>query len=410
MRFLFIAVRKDVRRRLADPAALLIWIGIPIVLGGLLGFVTGGGGTPPKAHLLVVDLDQSIISRLLISAGGQPQVSQSLQMDQVDEAEGRKRIDAGEASALLVIPRGFGSAVLREQPTELQLVTNPSQRIMPRMIEEGLRMAVEAAFYAQRLFHEPLQQVTAGATGGAPLPSDDQVTSISRAVNQRLRVLQDTLLPPVLSLEFKTETAKPAFDFSMLLLPTMLFMSVLFIAQGMSLDIWVEKDKGTLRRVVCSPRHASVFLAGKVVAGTLLIGLVAVVALVVAATLFHVPPARLPLALLWVCYSGAALFCYFLLIQMLASSQRGGGLLSSLIVMPLMMIGGSFMPFEVMPAWMADVGRWTPNGLAVSRMKDILFGAVDVHAMVIAAAGIGVPAIAVFFLCARRLARGFAVN
>jgi ABC-type multidrug transport system permease subunit len=410
MRFLFIAVRKDVRRRLADPAALLIWIGIPIVLGGLLGFVTGGGGTPPKAHLLVVDLDQSIISRLLISAGGQPQVSQSLQMDQVNEAEGRKRIDAGEASALLVIPSGFGSAVLREQPTELQLVTNPSQRIMPRMIEEGLRMAVEAAFYAQRLFHEPLQQVTAGAPGGAPLPSDEQVTSISRAFNQRLRVLQDTLLPPVLSLEFKTETAKPAFDFSMLLLPTMLFMSVLFIAQGMSLDIWVEKDKGTLRRVVCSPRHVSVFLAGKVVAGTLLIGMVAVVALAVAATLFHVPPARLPLALLWVCYSGAALFCYFLLIQMLASSQRGGGLLSSLIVMPLMMIGGSFMPFEVMPAWMADVGRWTPNGLAVSRMKDILFGAVDVHAMVIAAAGIGVPAIAVFFLCARRLARGFAVN
>jgi ABC-2 type transport system permease protein len=410
MRFLFTTARKDVQRRLADPAALLIWIGIPIVLGGLLGFVTGGGGTPPKAHLLVVDLDQSLISRLLISAGGQPQASQSLQMDQVDEAEGRKRIDKGEASALLIIPRGFGIAVLREQPTELQLVTNPSQRIMPRMIEEGLRMAVEAAFYAQRLFHEPLQQVTAGAPGGPSLPTDDQVTAISRAINQRLHVLQDTLLPPVLSLEIKAETMKPAFDFSMLLLPTMLFMSVLFIAQGMSLDIWIEKDKGTLRRIVCSPRHASVFLAGKVAAGTLLIGTVAVVALAVAATLFHVPPARLPLALLWVCYAGAALFCFFLLLQMLATSQRGGGQLSSLIVMPLMMIGGSFMPFEVMPAWMAHVGRWTPNGLAVSRMKDILFGAVDVQALVIAAAGIGVPAIAVFFLCARKLARGFAAN
>jgi ABC-type multidrug transport system permease subunit len=331
-------------------------------------------------------------------------------MDQVDEAEGRKRIDAGEASALLVIPRGFGGAVLREQPTELQLVTNPSQRIMPRMIEEGLRMAVEAAFYAQRLFHEPLQQVTAGAPGGAPLPSDDVVTSISRAFNQRLRVLQDTLLPPVLSLEFKTESAKPAFDFSMLLLPSMLFMSVLFIAQGMSLDVWIEKDKGTLRRAVCSPQHVSVFLAGKVAAGTLLVAMIAIVALTVAATLFHVPPARLPLAFLWVCYAGAALFCFFLLLQMLSTSQRGGGLLSSLIVIPLMMIGGSFMPFEVMPGWMAAAGRWTPNGLAVSRMKDILFGSIDVHAIVIGAIGIGVPAIVAFLLCVRRLGRGFAVS
>ena len=49
-------------------------------------------------------------------------------------------------------------------------------------------------------------------------------------------------------------------------------------------------------------------------------------------------------------------------------------MLASLMVFPLMMIGGSFFPFEAMPAWMAAVGRWTPNGQAVARLKDILDG------------------------------------
>ncbi len=50
---------------------------------------------------------------------------------------------------------------------------------------------------------------------------------------------------------------------------------------------------------------------------------------------------------------------------------------SSMIVFPLMMIGGSFFPLEVMPAWMARIGRWTPNGLGVAQLKEILFGHPD---------------------------------
>lgn len=50
MRFALIAARKDLRRRLADPAALVVWIGIPMAITGLMGLVAGGGDqTVPKA-------------------------------------------------------------------------------------------------------------------------------------------------------------------------------------------------------------------------------------------------------------------------------------------------------------------------------------------------------------------------
>jgi ABC-type multidrug transport system permease subunit len=97
-------------------------------------------------------------------------------------------------------------------------------------------------------------------------------------------------------------------------------------------------------------------------------------------------------------------------LQLISSSARGGQLLSTMVVFPLIMIGGSFLPFETMPAWMVGVGRWTPNGLALLETKKILFGAIDPAKLAIAAAGVGVPAIAIFLLSVRRLKGAFATN
>jgi ABC-type multidrug transport system permease subunit len=99
-----------------------------------------------------------------------------------------------------------------------------------------------------------------------------------------------------------------------------------------------------------------------------------------------------------------------MLLQTFAGGQRGGEMLSNLVVMPLMMIGGSFFPFEAMPAWMAAVGQWTPNGLAVLRLKDLLYGAPSTAALLVAVLGIGVPAVAAFVLTGRRLGGRFAIG
>ena len=55
MRYLFLAAAKDTRRRLADPAAFAIWIGLPLLLGGLLSFINSDDAAPPRATVLVVD-------------------------------------------------------------------------------------------------------------------------------------------------------------------------------------------------------------------------------------------------------------------------------------------------------------------------------------------------------------------
>jgi ABC-type multidrug transport system permease subunit len=209
---------------------------------------------------------------------------------------------------------------------------------------------------------------------------------------------------PAISLETKTEAGRSqTINFGAICLPGLLLMSLLFMANGTSLDVWVEKEAGTLRRTVSTPQQLGVFLAGKMAAALVLIAFVVTVALGVGMALFNAQPLRASLAFLWACYAGAALFCYFVLIQLLFTSARAAGIASQMVVFPIMMIGGSFFPFEAMPAWMARIGRWTPNGLAVAHLKDILFGQPDAASIAVGAVAIGVPAAVAFAASVRRL-------
>jgi hypothetical protein len=63
------------------------------------------------------------------------------------------------------LPAGFTRAVFREEPCKLELVTNPSQRILPGVIENALSILSEGVFYAQRVFGEDMRDIVLSASG-----------------------------------------------------------------------------------------------------------------------------------------------------------------------------------------------------------------------------------------------------
>lgn len=405
MRYLFVAAAKDVRRRLADPAALAIWIGLPLLLGGLLGFIAGGDGRPPRASVLVADQDDTFVSGLLSTALGRAEI---MELQSVTLEEGRRRIDEGDATALLVVPKGFQAAVLEQSASELMLFVNPAQQILPGIVQEGLEIVVDGVFYAQQIFGPVLRRIV--PTDAAGPPSDAEVAAISVEINQQLTRLQNVVIPPAIALTVVREASartEPPLTLGQLFLPGMLFMSFLFVASGMSGDVWEEQRMGTLRRALTTPQPAHRLLAGKLVAGGALMAVIGFVALAAGTVLFDIPWWRVPAALAWCVFVGGALLALLTLLQMFASSQRGADMLSSTIIFPLMMLGGSFFPFEAMPGWMAAIGQWTPNGLGVARLKDLLYGNPALTPFAVAALGIGLPAAAAFLLASRRLRRRF---
>ncbi len=118
--------------------------------------------------------------------------------------------------------------------------------------------------------------------------------------------------------------------------------------------------------------------------------------------------AKLPSSLLWVGVSGVALFAWFGVLQMIASNQSAANLISSVLLLPLLMAGGSFFPFAALPDWIAAFGRKTPNGFIVDQLGTEITAAaawsIDAQSWLIvitmALSGIGI--------CAWRLNTGFA--
>ncbi len=378
MSVLLACARKDFRRHLSDPMALLLWIGIPLANGGMITLVADGG-RPPRAKVLLVDQDETFASKLLVGAFQQGGDASPFDGRKVDLEQGRSALDAGEASALVVVPAGFADALLLEEPATLELVTNPSQRILPGLVKEALSAVVDLAFYGQRILGTQLRELRAQIESDGP-PSRADVMQLAGEIRDSIEGLEDLLFPPVLELETRTledDVTDPASrpgGYAMLLFPGILMMSLLFVAQGTSQDLWRERALGTLRRSSCSPMALFTLLAGKLLATTAVMGGIALLGCASIAAFGGLPLERVVSAAVWSTFASGTFGVLMLCLQSLAGSERGGGLLTMLLIFPLMMLGGSFFPFEAMPQGLASIGRLTPNGLALVELRRLLDG------------------------------------
>jgi hypothetical protein len=357
--------------------------------------------------VLVVDLDDSFLSRAVVQALSSPR-AQVFECEVVEETAGRERIRAGDASALVLIPDGFGAALLSETPTTLELVTNPSQRILPGIVREAASMLSEAVFYAHRVLGGSLKEIARDIDGGGgPSDAAHVATEVQRAIER----VAPLAFPPVIAPEFveppREREGEPP-GLAQLYLPSVLVMALFFVAQGISEDLWRERVLGVLRRATTGPVAPWTLLAGKLAAAWMISLALAALALALGALALGVAPARIPLAALWASGVGSILALAMLLLQMLATSQRAGGILTNALLFPLLMLGGGFFPFEVMPATFAAIGRWTPNGRGLTVLSEILQGEITAARAAASFAGLALAGLVLFAACNARFSRAFA--
>lgn len=431
MRFLLATTLKDLRRRRRDPFAVLLWMLIPFAVALLMKLAFGGDGGTPRALILIADEDRSVASRLLVSALGQGELGELLEVEPVSLADGERRIHSGDGSVLLVIPDGFGAAVLAEQPKTLRLLENPAQRILPAIAREIIQTLVDGIFYLQRLFGDAARAVPTSLPPGADAMPDSTIVATSIAINAVMNRVAPYVFPPLIRLETIAAGAtatdgaavsadaaasgdaagdsadEGGIDFGRLFLPSLLFMGLLFVALGMSEDVWREHHQGTLRRVMTTPRGLAVTLAGKLLAGGIVLLAMSAVGIVTGRFLFGLALASPLLAIVWAALSGTFLLLILMTVQVHASSERAGHLVTHLAIFPLAMLGGSFFPFAFMPDWMAAIGRWTPNGWAVGQFQSIIDGTVEPGGMAAALVALVAIGAACFVLCLARLGRRF---
>jgi ABC-type multidrug transport system permease subunit len=237
----------------------------------------------------------------------------------------------------------------------------------------------------------------------------ETVTLTSTAINEKIGRLGEYVSPALIEVETKVDSTSSGsqLNFGAAFFPGVLFMALMFMASGMASDVWVEKERGTLRRIVSSPQRLSDFLAGKVLSATLWMMVVSLVALLVGVMGVGVNIATLPLAVVWAAFAGSVFLAVIMLIHLFASSARTAGVLTTMIIFPLLMIGGSFFPFEAMPEGLATIGRMTPNGWALMQFKSIIAGTAEPASLGLAFLGLSIVGALAFFLAIRRMRHGF---
>ncbi len=384
--------------------ATLIWVAIPLMLGSLITILMGSGVTP-SGKLLLVDEDQTFFSELIVGAYSAGELGEFITVEKTTYEDGLARVNEGEASGLLVIPAGFAAAFIESEPVTLTLRTNPSQTILPGIIQNVTEILLDAGFYAQQLFSDEIETLTSLTDD----PTDAQVAAIAVAIQNKIETVAPRLFPPVIDVVIvEPPEESPGPPIALLYMPGVILMAVVFAANGLAADFWKERELGTLRRLVFAPALPAEFLVGKALAAAVIIAIVAGLTLFLGFLYHGIGWAHFPVSLLWLVVSGVALFAWFSALQMLFSNQKTAGVVSTLVVFPLLMAGGSFFPLAVMPSWIASIGRASPNGFMADRLAteitSIGVGAIDLQSWLIVLAGL----VSGLLFCAWRLRSGFA--
>ena len=364
MRLALQAFRKDLSRWRRDWVATLVWLAIPLMIGGLITSMMASG-VQPHGVLLLVDEDETFLSELIVGAYSAGELGELISVEKTAYAEGIARVNDGDASGLLVIPEGFAAAFLESTPVTLQLRTNPAQTILPGIIRDVTEILLDAGFYAHELFGDEIATITSMTSD----PSDAEIAAVAVAIRGRIDSVAPRLLPPLIEIEIVEPPAEePAPPLALLFMPGIILMAVVISANGLALDFWHEREQGTLRRLVCTPAQIASFVVGKALASAAVIGVVAGITLVLGFAYHGIAWSELPSALLWLVVSGMALFTGFSALQMLFSTRNAASVFSMVLVFPLLMAGGSFFPLAIMPDWMATIGRASPNGAIAERL------------------------------------------
>ncbi len=313
----------------------------------------------------------------------------------------------GEATALLVVPKGFTRAFLREERAQLTLITNPAQRILPFIVEEAASLMWGTGFYLRRLAGAELETVAAEAERRSGRPAEASVAAMSVRFYRMGENLAAWLDPLRIRLEIQAgadEKTSAQMNLGALFVPGVRFLSLLFVGQGLSMDLWRERQRGTVARRLTSPRAASL-LAGKLAAAVLAFAVLSAAGLASALWVADLPWKALAPGTLRAAFSGATIFLLLCGLQMQAGSERTAHIATNLVLFPMILLGGSLFSLEVMPAWLARSGRLTPDGWALAQLRTILDGSADAARFAVGATGMLLTAAAAFGIAARQLRR-----
>lgn len=359
-------LKKEFRQLLRDPKTKRFVFGAPIVQLLLFGYAVNTDVKDLATY--VVDHDRTPQSRelqeTLVAGGYFTIVGGSERLQDMEQA-----IDAGDASAGIVIPRGFARDLSAGRGAKVQIIVDGTSS----------NTATVAQGYATRIIQDYGAQYA--AAHGAALPG---------GADLRARAWYN---PGLVSSVYNVPAVAGVL---------LMFMCLVLTA----LNVVRERELGTLEQLMVTPIDATELILGKTIPVAIIAFIDLVLIVAVALLWFDIPfrgnPLELVLAasLFILASLGAGLF-----ISTISRTQQEAFMAMFLLLLPAVILSGFMYPVSTMPPFFQVVTLLNPLRHFLEIVRAIFLkgeGAIELWPQMLA---MGVMAVGVFWLATRRFKR-----
>ncbi len=377
---------KDLAHTFKSVFALVMMVGAPLLLSGLMFFAFGGmtggkdGFTLPVTRVVVANLDQprqqgAAAGELLVGFLQDPALAEILQVDlAASEAGARKAVDQHRAGVAIIIPPDFSAAAFSPaQTTRVTVYQDPTLTIGPGIVKDlvshymdafsGAKIAsqVVAGPRADRKGQEQvIQQYTAwlkanGHGEGQASPRLSIVSPAGETQSQRPNPVKRMIGP---------------------MMAGFLVFFVFFMGANGAVSLIHEDEQGTLARLFTTPTSVSSVLSGKLIGMVVSLCIQVAILLLASIFLFRIQWGQ-PVTVVLVSTALVVAAAGFGLLAMsfVKHSRQTGPVLGGVMTLTGLLGGVFTVGIPNLPASVDKVTLVAPQGWALHSWKLALAGA-----------------------------------
>ena len=373
---------KDIRIVLRDRVALMFIFLMPIVLIMILSFALGSlfateAISIGQVRVAVVDHDRQGADSNAYNASvyallDNEDIASFLSYQVLDAGMADQKLGSGEVDAIITIPKGFSGDVQKAMSGEglaaLELTVTGSPN---STLKAGIVRSIMTA-YADTLtmLSEDMALLTDTVikSGQAQVMAQIDFASFMRQIAES----------PGVAINEQGVAARKALSSYAYYTIAITCMFVLFSAGQGSSFLYTESEERTLQRLSAAGISRVKLLCGKAVAVFLLCILQLMVLLGFSTLVFGLDwgsPLVFIAISVCVAISVTGLGTLLMVLVYRADNPSIGNVFQSVIVQVFALVGGSFIPLSVLPAFFSTLALFTPNGLAVMAYTGNVSGA-----------------------------------
>lgn len=407
MKILFILIYKDIIRFLKDKPAVILTFVVPAILIIIFGNIfSGGGGSRGKIPILFVNDSNSQIAEMIeskLDSSDNLRIIKSYFDDELqkeikyDEKLARNRVEKGNYSAALVLPKDFFTdtstavkfRILYDPKNEIensliqgslqQLIMSQIPRVFPLLLQRKFTADLDTTEFNR--FRKGIANTMSSAFG---FNSDSVFNSMNPKTLEKRLLIDDTssvastgdnMLSSIIKFESEQvvgeDIKSPGVTRTV---GGWAMMFLLFSIVGASISLFEEKQEGSLKRLLCSPVSRTQVLWSKYIY-TMMLGVVQLtVMFLLAWGMFDVDIFKNIFNLiLMILFSAAAAVSFGMIITAHAKSINQANGVATLIILVMSALGGSWFPIVFLPEWMQILSKLTITYWSVEGFLQVLW-------------------------------------